>query len=259
MTTDYTQSSVSITPRIVSIFNLQTIMMLDKNTILKYQNRALFSISIMIVFSTMLYSYLQFVYPLRMVKLILGLYIFLDLFFVYTLEMKIHHLFVLCIYLTEFVHTAIPDKNVLLCNVLKMEWSSIFLVLKYWINKKSYLYNINLGVFYIFFFKTRIFDYYMNVIHNDPYLLLTYPSVLSQENTLIVPRSGIFTFTLYCAVICGYYGLYILNIYWFFLMNKMLYNTLFIMKMPEREKNNGIRECNEKTTEEVNNMNTKCK
>ena len=57
-----------------------------------------------------------------------------------------------------------------LYTLLKTEISSIFYVLKYWLPKKSSIYNINLILFYSSFFKFRILDYYYEIIYNYDFL-----------------------------------------------------------------------------------------
>jgi hypothetical protein len=86
--------------------------------------------------------------------------------------------------------------------VLNIEISSIFYILKYWL-KDPQLYTINLGLFYLAFLKFRIYDFYI-LIHTIHIMNMAFPK---------------------CVIIaCN--GLFIMNLYWFALMNKIVYKTL---------------------------------
>ena len=96
---------------------------------------------------------------------------------------------------------------------VKTEFSSIFLALKYWLDKKTLLYKINLMVFYVLFLKLRIIDFYSVILPGSPLY------IIDQQYSDNFYMSFIF--------IGSVYGLYALNIYWFIQMNMLLYKQLF--------------------------------
>jgi len=98
--------------------------------------------------------------------------------------------------------------------LLKTEISSIFYVLKYWLPTKSIIYNINAILFYISFFKLRIFDFYYEVIYNNSKFEIIFENY-SQTNYLL---SSI--------LLISCYGLYLLNLYWFLIINKIVYKEI---------------------------------
>lgn len=136
----------------------------------------------------------------------------IDLFVHSSWEMKMHHLFVLGINAYNlFCRVSFLDRLLFLFPLLKTEISSIFLVLKDYIPRQSIFYKINNALFYLTFLKFRVLDFYTDILHNNTYIE-TVVQKYSVENwgmTLVLSGS--------------LYGLYALNLYWFFIMNKVLY------------------------------------
>lgn len=131
-----------------------------------------------------------------------GIYSCIDLFCTSSTVSRIHHLFsiILCIY----SHNILPnDRPIVVYPILNTEISSIFYILKYWL-KDPQLYTINLGLFYLAFLKFRIYDFY-TLIHT-----------IHITMNMAFPKFILFT--------CD--GLFIMNLYWFALMNKIVYKTL---------------------------------
>jgi hypothetical protein len=93
--------------------------------------------------------------------------------------------------------------------MLKTEISSIFYVLKYWLPKKTLIYNLNLAWFYLTFLKFRLIDLIYEVGDGRVVYFLT--STYSLDNM----------YTTWIFTAC-FYGLIVLNIYWFSLMTKIL-------------------------------------
>lgn len=96
----------------------------------------------------------------------------------------------------------------------KTEFSSIFLVFKYWLDKKTLLYKANLVAFYVLFFTMRVIDFYSVI---EPGSQIYIIDKKYSDNNYIM------SFILLSSV----YGLYALYIYWFIQMNMLLYKQLF--------------------------------
>ena len=109
------------------------------------------------------------------------------------------------------------DLDIIIYSLLKLEMTSVCLILKKYLNKNGFLYKINLLIFYISFIKFRIIDFYYHII---------YKSTLYEIINKYTPNNTIGSIML--LVSC--YGLYILNIYWFLQINKIIYKKIFIKK-----------------------------
>ena len=107
-----------------------------------------------------------------------------------------------------------PKYCVFLYPLLNTEISSIFYVLKFWIPKKTVLFNLNAVLFYLTFCKFRIYDFYGKLIQNNAPFDVAFPKY-SQFHTF--PSS---------VLILSCYGLFILNIYWFLIIHKILYKSV---------------------------------
>jgi len=146
------------------------------------------------------------------------LYSSIDIFFAKSLELVIHHFFslgILCY--NNYYNVDYNDSISLIYYIYRTEISSIFLVLKYWINYNAYTYPIvilNNILFYLTFFKFRIIDYYYNVISPSSTLYLVFDKY-SQNNP--------FTTTILAVSV---YGLYFMNIYWFLILNKIICKSI---------------------------------
>ena len=131
-----------------------------------------------------------------------GIYSFVDLFFTSSHVSRIHHIIslILCNYYYDISPSVRP---IITYPVLNTEISSIFYILKYWL-KDPQLYTINLGIFYIAFFKFRIYDFYTLIYTSHVTINMPFPKI------------GL--------IACD--GLFIMNLYWFALMNKIVYKNL---------------------------------
>jgi len=181
---------------------------------LHYQNASLFTISLI---SFIFYTYNTiFVVPISnnyIINIIL-VYCFIDIFFTKSKANLCHHICVLGLGYYFFNYT-LPYNHPVILLVLKTESTSIFLVLKYYINKNSILYTINNATFAILFFKIRIVDQYYNIFDKN-----------SEMYSLIKTNSPDDKFS-NSLLIFGVCGLYILNIYWFCLIISATYKIIF--------------------------------
>ena len=99
--------------------------------------------------------------------------------------------------------------------IMTTEVTSIFYISRFYLPKKSVLYFINNAFFYVLYLKLRMIDYFFNVIHWDSQLYLLFdkytPNSIGESSIIVI----------------GCYGLYGLNLYWFYSMNRILYDGIF--------------------------------
>lgn len=146
---------------------------------------------------------------------IIGIHATIDLFMTKKLDIKIHHLCIFGFSSYIYYYQVPPEVRILFCYpMIKTEISTIFLALKEYIPKNSVWHSINLILFYVSFFKLRVLDYYSDILHKHDLLNFIIRGY-SSGNLLL---SAILVTSCYC--------LYILNIYWFFILNKILYKIL---------------------------------
>ena len=101
------------------------------------------------------------------------------------------------------------DIFIFLSTILNTEIANIFYVLKCYLKEDTILYDINYALFYVTFFKFKIYDFYKIINnHNEFYLI---------END----------YKPICLVCI--YTLYIINLYWFAIMNKYVYDKIKIV------------------------------
>lgn len=155
-----------------------------------------------------------------------GVYVFIDFFATKSYESKLHHLFVFIFtFYNYYYNIDTNDKFITLYPMLNTEISSIFYILKYWIsqNTNTLAYNINLALFYITFFKFRIYNLYKLIclIHTPPFY------IVCQKYS-----ESLF----YKLILLGCNGLFVMNIYWFLIMNKVVYK-IFLKKRIDTELN----------------------
>lgn len=143
-----------------------------------------------------------------------GVYTVVDLYYSNTHEMNFHHVFILAILLYNEVILPKPEDRFLFTYpMLKTEISSVFYVLKSWLPQHSNVYHINSALFCLSFIKFRIYDYYDAMIHQNKVM-----------DYMIQVYSAEFSSLMYLSV----YGLFSLNIYWVFLIQKQVYKTFFL-------------------------------
>lgn len=190
----------------------------NRDLILDFRNVSLFVTAVPCLASYLYYQYSLFVYgpndlgtkPFDVLYPYVGIYAAIDLCTCTTYEMRLHHLFVFFIILYG-QDVSLEDRFLMSYPLLKTEISSVFLVLKYWIPETSWIYPLNLAIFYVTFLKYRVYDYYVELLHNNllfDFLEKTYPDHHFTPGFVAI------------------YGLYILNLYWAFVLTKIVYKTL---------------------------------
>lgn len=198
------------------------VQFLCKTNTIDLQNLSVFCISILSFLSCMYYKnydvtshYVGQGFAFDTLMPLIGTHAIVDFFVTKTYDVKFHHLCVLgFLYYNYSNRVSSQDGLLLTYSLIKTELSSFFYVLKYYLPKNSFLYTMNSIFFYIGFLKLRIFDYYGGVIHNHSAMNLLIQKY-SQTNTVS-------TFIL----VSSCYGLYILNLYWFLIINKVVYKNL---------------------------------
>jgi len=192
-----------------------TLYFIDSKTLLTYQNRALFCVSILSTGVCVYYNYTKSPVSFDYILNIITLYSFVDLFFSEDIASKMHHLTLINMFIYKRLTNLDPiDCAFVYYTLCKTEFSSIFLVLKYWLDKKTVIYKVNLVVFYVLFLKMRVIDFYSVISHGSPIYMI---DEKYSKNTCM---SLMF--------LSSMYGLYALNIYWFIQMNMILYTQLFV-------------------------------
>lgn len=142
---------------------------------------------------------------------IIGAMCLIDFYFIKNKDMIFHHILSLCmvhyININNNEHT-----NKLISIILKTEISTIFLTTNNLLKcKTNYLKNINKILFVLTFMYYRIYNYlyYLILNKNSNYILFIY----SKNNFEI------------CKVYISIYGLFILNLYWYYLILNILFQS----------------------------------
>jgi hypothetical protein len=153
--------------------------------------------------------------PFDLLLPIVGLHAFADFFLTKSIDLKLHHICIFgIIFYNNYNNVSQEDRFIFLYPLLKTEISSIFYVLKYWLPQKTMLYNVNTILFYLSFLKLRIYDFYYEIIYNNV------------SFDIIFKKYSYSNYYLSSILLISCYGLYILNLYWFLIMNKILYKTI---------------------------------
>ena len=198
------------------------------------QNCSLFVIAIYSLFSCLYYNFALLLYgnnhvyennhitnytkQFDILLPVVGLHAFIDFFLTKSYDIKLHHLCILGIlFYNNYYNVSTQDAFVILYPLVKTEISSIFYVLKYWLPEKTIIYDVNVVLFYVSFVKLRIFDFYYEILYNNYSFDIVFQ---------IYSQSNYYTSTI---LLLSCYGLYILNLYWFFVMNKMIYKKVLKM------------------------------
>lgn len=211
----------------VEVNNVEDMELTDKTTkeptMLKYRNIISVSVST-IVLLNLIWSHYYGTYRYMSVP-ILFLQLSVDLPFVST-DLKIHHFLGICICLAKyFFHINNYDDWHLIKSIYKTELSTFFYIFKYWLeednaftkrlshNQKCILQKINNMFFYLSFFKFRIYDCTKNIFLNTNgfQIMETYTKGLFINQFIVY---------------FGVTGLYILNLYWFTIMTKILFKPI---------------------------------
>ena len=153
--------------------------------------------------------------PFDILLPIVGIHATVDFFFTTKIDIKLHHLFVIGVIFYNYYNNVASDiRFIIVYPLIKTEISSIFLSLKEYLPKKSIWYNVNSVLFYISFLKLRIIDFYNEIIYNN----LSFIEFIKNFS----PNKPLQTILL----VYSCYGLYMLNIYWFLIINKILYKNI---------------------------------
>ena len=177
-------------------------------------------------------SYLCYFDKLENCDIILSAYLIFDLFFSSN-EYSLHHILTLSLTSYKSMYGISYEDYVTASRpFLKTEYSSIFLLIKYFYDEKvsesfkktrfsKILYGINDLAFITTFVKFRVFDLYTNTIQNKEihYIIDNY---LYEDSYIQL--------TQFYAGMCG---LYLLNFYWFCLLSKKLYKQFVIPAFPQ--------------------------
>jgi hypothetical protein len=135
----------------------------------------------------------------RKISHCIATYLLVDLFINKKIDMYIHHAIGLMLY--SFVHMnqlSEESENILMKPFIAVEISSIFYNINY-LYPKNYFSALNNLLFITTFFYYRIYNYYYSVIKNE------------DINHIIENTGEVSKYYYYSAI----YNLYILNLYWF--------------------------------------------
>lgn len=168
---------------------------------------------------------------LNIASIIIFLHCFIDIFLTESRDVFIHHIFVLLISTSKHLFKINwEDDTMIFLTLATTEISTIFysasLIMdehKDKLKKFSFyqpIYNVNNFVFLAIFFKTRICDYYTNIIHNPN----TYINLFKYTGYSFWKNLYLYT---------GIHGLYLLNLYWFCIIIKKLYKQIVIKFFPK--------------------------
>ena len=201
---------------------------LNKITIKNVQDISLFMIGCYSLYGYLNYNLLPLLYdniqeedlirPYEVLYPFLGLYALIDFFLTDSYEFKIHHTCIIWIVLYNYYHSVSSTHRFLFSyTFLNTEISSIFLVFKYWLPPNTIISNLNNILFMILFAKLRVYDFYYQVIYNN----------ISLETILInYSNDDYLTKITFSMLFLSCYILFILNLYWFMIINKSFYKTI---------------------------------
>ena len=190
-------------------------MFLSDKMILDIQNISAIIIGIysIYIYVCCLYGYKnQAMIHMEYLSYIVVKHAFLDFIVNKSYDIKLHHCFIFGFILYyKYYNLTQEDAFIFSITVSNTEISTIFYVFKYWLPENSTIYNINMIIFYLSFLKFRIYDFYSIIEDNREFNIVFkkfeygYLSKISQLSI---------------------YGLYILNIYWFTIMTKVMIKQL---------------------------------
>jgi hypothetical protein len=196
---------------------------LNKFSIENIQNISIFTIAVSSFFSYFYYNINQLLYNSNeqsgkiydVLLPLVGFHALIDFFLTKSYDLKLHHLFIIGFFFyNHFYNIAFEYRFIFMYPLINTEISSIFYVLKYWLPKKSFFYTINSIFFYISFFKLRIIDYYYKILYNNSSFEIIFQKYSHSNHYLST------------ILLISCYGLYILNLYWFLIINKIVYKNI---------------------------------
>lgn len=200
----------------------------NKKKIKDIQNYSLFAIA---VHSLLLYVYynlalllygnnceIDFTKLYNVLLIFIGLHAFIDFFTTKLYDIKLHHLCILGMaFYKMYYNVSSEDSFILLYPLVNTEISSIFYVLKFWLSEKTNLYVVNAILFCVSFVKFRIFDFYYEILYNN------------NSFDIIFQKYSPSNYYTSAVLLLSCYVLYILNLYWFFMINKIIYEKVIKM------------------------------
>jgi hypothetical protein len=152
----------------------------------------------------------------------IAIHFLLDIF-VCANDVKLHHLCGLLVVFTKYYYNTLPvhDSSIIIL-IYNFELTTFFYLFKIWLKPfektqnqiLKWVITTNNIIFFLSFFKIRIFDYYVYAINNPVMYENLYNYVGDRIFDNILMYSGI-------------YGFFILNMYWFLVMCKILCKTFF--------------------------------
>lgn len=180
-------------------------------------------------------SYLCYFDKLENCDITLSAYLIFDLFFSSN-ESSFHHILTLCLTSYKSMYGISDTDSVTISRpFFKTEYSTIFLLIKYFYDEKSpesfkktrfskILYGINDLAFVTTFVKFRIIDLHTNAIQNKEIHHIIYNNLYENSYKSYIQLTQFYA---------GMCGLYMLNIYWFCLISKKLYKQIVIPNFPQ--------------------------
>ena len=139
------------------MLNIITFFNKYKSNIIEHiQDISVLCIGITTLFSCLYYNLAPLYYgndknydltkPFEMLIPVIGIRTIIDIFFLKSLDLKLHHLCILSILFNYYYYYNASKENIFLFlyPLIKTEISSIFLVLKNWLPKNTFIYNLNL-------------------------------------------------------------------------------------------------------------------
>jgi hypothetical protein len=156
----------------------------------------------------------------------IALHFLLDIF-ICTTDIKLHHLCGLLVIFTKYFYNTLPihDSSIIIL-IYNFEITTFFYLFKIWLKPfektknqiLKWVITTNDIVFFAMFFKIRIFDYYIYAINNP----IMYENLYNYVGDRIFDNMLMYS---------GIYGFFILNMYWFLIMCKILCKTFFGKKL----------------------------
>lgn len=190
----------------------------------KYENIASFFTASLSLVSLIAYKYFDNTTLLQPTTYVIFSYCFVDMFFCKK-DLFIHHLLSLSGILFCYIHNVEIDRTKdIYFSILSTELSSLFLNFNYWLkDSKGIIMKtitcINYILFIIAFTKLRVHDYYYLVTNPETYTIF---SRYTKENAV-----------LFLHIFSTLFGLFIMNLYWFSIICKILYKGIIIKYVPK--------------------------
>lgn len=188
-----------------------------------FANVVSFFISIFSIFALSNYYITNNVFFLSSTVNVIFFQLSYDIFLWHSNESALHHSFVILFGTFLFSYEMkFDDYLFLLIPILATEISTLFLILKTWMEQfdmtKTIWFTINNVLFFTSFFITRIYFFTVYVIANPQ----TYSMITKYTGDSIIAKFHVYT---------GLVGLFCLNVYWLVVMIKILSKNFKYMKV----------------------------